>query len=110
MPGEPGPTRCAAGDGRGLAVGDPVDGRHRALSTADGGRSRRVPSAARVLHSPDRGGARGTVRPATAHDLAVGDPVDGRYRALSTADGGRSRRVLPSAGEASFAASGQCLV
>ncbi|MFF3253251.1 WD40/YVTN/BNR-like repeat-containing protein [Actinacidiphila glaucinigra] len=51
------------------------------------------------------------------HGLAVSDPVDGRYRMLSTADGGRSWRVLPSAGmppalagEASFAASGQCLV
>ncbi|MDX3071451.1 oxidoreductase [Streptomyces sp. MI02-7b] len=53
----------------------------------------------------------------TRHGLAVSDPVDGRYRLLSTADGGRSWRVLPSAGmppalagEASFAASGQCLV
>jgi photosystem II stability/assembly factor-like uncharacterized protein len=51
------------------------------------------------------------------HGLAVGDPVDGKYRVLSTGDGGRSWRVLPSAGmppalegEASFAASGQCLV
>lgn len=49
--------------------------------------------------------------------LAVSDPVDGRYRILSTGDGGRSWHVLPSAGmpaaqagEASFAASGQCLV
>ncbi|MDJ0345943.1 oxidoreductase [Streptomyces sp. H10-C2] len=49
--------------------------------------------------------------------LAVSDPVDGKYRILSTGDGGRSWRVLPSAGmpaaqdgEASFAASGQCLV
>ncbi|MFI1101697.1 WD40/YVTN/BNR-like repeat-containing protein [Streptomyces melanogenes] len=51
------------------------------------------------------------------HGLAVSDPVDGKYRVLSTADGGRSWKVLPSAGmpdaqpgEASFAASGQCLV
>ncbi|GAA0627916.1 oxidoreductase [Streptomyces crystallinus] len=51
------------------------------------------------------------------HGLAVSDPVDGKYRILSTADGGRSWKVLPSTGmpearpgEASFAASGQCLV
>lgn len=50
------------------------------------------------------------------HGLAVSDPVDGRYRIISTSDGGRSWTVLPSAGmpdaldgEASFAASGQCL-
>ncbi|TGB16772.1 oxidoreductase [Streptomyces palmae] len=49
--------------------------------------------------------------------IALSDPVDGRYRILSTEDGGRSWRVLPSKGmpaaqpgEASFAASGQCLV
>ncbi|MFD9563567.1 WD40/YVTN/BNR-like repeat-containing protein [Streptomyces sp. NPDC059994] len=51
------------------------------------------------------------------HGLAVSDPVDGKYRILSTADGGRSWKVLPNTGmpeaqpgEASFAASGQCLV
>ncbi|MEV7238599.1 oxidoreductase [Streptomyces sp. NPDC051020] len=51
------------------------------------------------------------------HGLAMSDPVDGRYRILSTADGGRSWNVLPTAGmpaaqagEAGFAASGQCLV
>ncbi|MEU2128175.1 oxidoreductase [Streptomyces sp. NPDC018352] len=51
------------------------------------------------------------------HGLAMSDPVDGKYRILSTADGGRSWRVLPDAGmpdaqpgEAGFAASGQCLV
>ncbi|MDX6316403.1 MAG: hypothetical protein QOF84_4241 [Streptomyces sp.] len=51
------------------------------------------------------------------HGLAVSDPVDGKYRMLSTRDGGRSWAVLPSDGmpaaldgEASFAASGQCLV
>ncbi|MEC4017504.1 oxidoreductase [Streptomyces sp. H27-D2] len=51
------------------------------------------------------------------HGLAVSDPVDGKYRMLSTGDGGRSWRVLPAdgmpaaqPGEASFAASGQCLV
>ncbi|MFH9674101.1 WD40/YVTN/BNR-like repeat-containing protein [Streptomyces sp. NPDC017405] len=51
------------------------------------------------------------------HGLAVSDPVDGRFRLLSTADGGRSWRVLPAAGmppaldgEAAFAASGGCLV
>ncbi|MFJ5553167.1 WD40/YVTN/BNR-like repeat-containing protein [Streptomyces sp. NPDC093225] len=49
--------------------------------------------------------------------LAMSDPVDGKFRILSTADGGRSWRVLPDAGmpealpgEAGFAASGQCLV
>lgn len=49
--------------------------------------------------------------------LAMSDPVDGKFRILSTRDGGRSWRVLPSAGmppaqpgEAGFAASGQCLV
>ncbi|GAA0471588.1 oxidoreductase [Streptomyces olivaceiscleroticus] len=53
----------------------------------------------------------------TRHGLAVSDPVDGKYRVLATGDGGRNWRVLPSAGmpaaqpgEASFAASGQCLV
>ncbi|WP_240677461.1 DUF6528 family protein [Actinacidiphila soli] len=51
------------------------------------------------------------------HGLAVSDPVDGKYRMLSTRDGGLSWAVLPSDGmpaaldgEASFAASGQCLV
>ncbi|MEU8591670.1 oxidoreductase [Streptomyces sp. NPDC048664] len=51
------------------------------------------------------------------HGLAVSDPVDGRFRILSTSDGGRSWTVLPNtgmpaaqAGEAGFAASGQCLV
>ncbi|MET7640653.1 oxidoreductase [Streptomyces sp. NPDC005438] len=51
------------------------------------------------------------------HGLAVSDPVDGRFRILSTRDGGRSWKVLPdrgmppaSKGEANFAASGQCLV
>ena len=47
----------------------------------------------------------------------MSDPVDGKFRILSTSDGGRSWKVLPSAGmpaaldgEAGFAASGQCLV
>ncbi|MEV6578810.1 oxidoreductase [Streptomyces sp. NPDC051582] len=51
------------------------------------------------------------------HGLAMSDPVDGRFRILSTDDGGRNWAVLPStgmpdalAGEAGFAASGQCLV
>ncbi|SEE03491.1 Uncharacterized protein SAMN05216533_1217 [Streptomyces sp. Ag109_O5-10] len=51
------------------------------------------------------------------HGLAMSDPVDGKFRILSTSDGGRSWRVLPDdgmpvalAGEAGFAASGQCLV
>ncbi|HET9420821.1 MAG TPA: oxidoreductase [Nocardioides sp.] len=48
--------------------------------------------------------------------LAVSDPVDGKFRILSTDDGGRSWEVLPddgmpdSTGEANFAASGDCLV
>lgn len=51
------------------------------------------------------------------HGLAVSDPVDGRFRLIATADAGRTWRVLPNAGmpaalagEAAFAASGQCLV
>ncbi|MFD8430854.1 MULTISPECIES: WD40/YVTN/BNR-like repeat-containing protein [Streptomyces] len=51
------------------------------------------------------------------HGLAMSDPVDGKFRILSTSDGGRSWQVLPDvgmpaaqAGEAGFAASGQCLV
>lgn len=51
------------------------------------------------------------------HGLAMSDPVDGRFRILSTGDGGRSWTVLPDSGmppaldgEAGFAASGQCLV
>ena len=48
--------------------------------------------------------------------LAVSDPVDGKFRILSTQDGGRSWEVLPddgmpdSTGEANFSASGDCLV
>lgn len=47
--------------------------------------------------------------------LALSDPVDGRFRIISTSNGGRSWRVLdtemPSAlpGEFAFAASGQCI-
>ncbi|PRY38112.1 WD40/YVTN/BNR-like repeat-containing protein [Umezawaea tangerina] len=48
--------------------------------------------------------------------LAMGDPVDGRFRILSTHDGGRSWSLVPEenfppalAGEAGFAASGQCV-
>ncbi len=51
------------------------------------------------------------------HGLALSDPVDGRFRILSTSDAGRSWRVLPDdgmppaqPGDAAFAASGQCLV
>ncbi|MGW1074672.1 oxidoreductase [Streptomyces sp. NPDC002537] len=51
------------------------------------------------------------------HGIALGDPVDGRFRVLATGDGGRSWRMLPPdgmpaalPGEAAFAASGQCLV
>ncbi|UNO44325.1 oxidoreductase [Streptomyces sp. MST-110588] len=51
------------------------------------------------------------------HGIALSDPVEGRYRIVSTADGGRTWRLLPGRGmpaaqpgEASFAASGQCLV
>jgi photosystem II stability/assembly factor-like uncharacterized protein len=49
--------------------------------------------------------------------LALSDPVDGRFRILSTSDGGGSWQVLPGdgmpaalAGEFAFAASGTCLV
>jgi photosystem II stability/assembly factor-like uncharacterized protein len=51
------------------------------------------------------------------HGLAVSDPVDGKFRVLSTADAGRHWRVLSSQGmppaldgEFGFAASGTCLV
>ncbi|MET7525155.1 oxidoreductase [Streptomyces sp900116325] len=51
------------------------------------------------------------------HGLAMSDPVDGKFRILSTADGGRNWKLLPTAGmpdaqagEAGFAAGGQCLV
>jgi len=48
--------------------------------------------------------------------LALSDPVDGKFRILSTRDSGRSWTVLPEDGmpeaptEAGFAASGDCLV
>jgi photosystem II stability/assembly factor-like uncharacterized protein len=50
------------------------------------------------------------------HGLAMSDPVDGRFRILSTRDAGRSWTVLPDDGmpeaptEYGFAASGDCLV
>ena len=50
------------------------------------------------------------------HGLALSDPVDGKFRILSTRDSGRSWTVLPSDGmpeaptEFGFAASGDCLV
>src|SRR5262249_57262845 len=50
------------------------------------------------------------------HGLVLSDPVNGRFRILSTRDGGRNWTVLPNAGmpealpgEAGFAASGECL-
>jgi len=49
--------------------------------------------------------------------LALSDPVDGKFRILATADGGKSWKVQPTAGmpaalpgEFAFAASGTCLV
>jgi photosystem II stability/assembly factor-like uncharacterized protein len=55
--------------------------------------------------------------PGGRRGLAVSDPVDGKFRILSTHDFGRSWTVLPNAGmpeaaptEAGFAASGDCLV
>ncbi|QDH10843.1 oxidoreductase [Nocardioides dongxiaopingii] len=54
--------------------------------------------------------------PGDRRGLAMSDPVNGRFRILSTTDGGRSWRVLPRAGmpraegEFGFAASGTCLV
>jgi photosystem II stability/assembly factor-like uncharacterized protein len=52
-----------------------------------------------------------------SHGLAVSDPVNGKFRVLSTSDGGRhwqvmSRKGMPPAidGEFGFAASGTCLV
>jgi photosystem II stability/assembly factor-like uncharacterized protein len=53
--------------------------------------------------------------PGGRRGLAVSDPVDGKFRIISTADGGRSWQVLPDAGmpdstgEFNFAASGDCL-
>ncbi|GAA1780464.1 oxidoreductase [Nocardioides hankookensis] len=54
--------------------------------------------------------------PGGRHGLALSDPVDGKFRILSTDDAGRSWQVLPDDGmpaaptEAGFAASGDCLV
>ncbi|UYM07676.1 WD40/YVTN/BNR-like repeat-containing protein [Solicola gregarius] len=54
--------------------------------------------------------------PGGRRGLAVSDPVDGKFRILSTDDGGRSWSVqspagMPdSTGEANFSASGDCLV
>ena len=54
--------------------------------------------------------------PGGQRGLAVSDPVDGKFRILSTDDGGKSWNVLPSAGmpdstgEYNFSASGDCLV
>lgn len=54
--------------------------------------------------------------PGGRRGLAMSDPVDGRFRILSTRDAGRSWTVLPDAGmpeaptEFGFAASGDCLV
>ena len=53
--------------------------------------------------------------PGGRRGLAVSDPVDGKFRIISTDDGGRSWTVLPDAGmpdstgEANFSASGDCL-
>ncbi|MFC7490839.1 MULTISPECIES: WD40/YVTN/BNR-like repeat-containing protein [unclassified Knoellia] len=53
--------------------------------------------------------------PGGKRGLAVSDPVDGKFRIISTDDGGRSWSVLPDAGmpdstgEANFSASGDCL-
>lgn len=54
--------------------------------------------------------------PGGQRGLAVSDPVDGKFRILSTRDGGRSWEVLPTdgmpgaEGEYNFSASGDCLV
>ncbi|MDQ4053058.1 MAG: oxidoreductase [Actinomycetota bacterium] len=54
--------------------------------------------------------------PGGQRGLAVSDPVDGRFRVISTDDGGQSWEVLPdvgmpvSEGEFNFSASGDCLV
>lgn len=53
--------------------------------------------------------------PGGQRGLAVSDPVDGKFRIISTQDGGQSWSVLPTAGmpdstgEANFSASGDCL-
>ena len=48
------------------------------------------------------------------HGIAIGDPVDGRFQVIATADGGRHWKPLPHLptardGEALFAASGTCI-
>jgi photosystem II stability/assembly factor-like uncharacterized protein len=50
------------------------------------------------------------------HGLVLSDPVDGKFRILATSDGGRSWQVLSNAamppalaGEAAFAAGGECI-
>lgn len=54
--------------------------------------------------------------PGGKRGLAVSDPVDGKFRIISTDDGGQTWEVLPvdgmpdSTGEFNFAASGDCLV
>jgi photosystem II stability/assembly factor-like uncharacterized protein len=54
--------------------------------------------------------------PGGRRGLAVSDPVDGKFRILSTSDGGRSWAVVPTdgmpdaEGEYNFSASGDCLV
>lgn len=94
-----------------LAIGEGTDS--RVLVTTNGGRTWRV---AFTNHAPkafydcmaffDR-----------KHGLAVSDPVHGKFRLISTSDGGASWTVLPNAGmpralagEFGFAASGTCLI
>ncbi|MDN5894713.1 MAG: oxidoreductase [Nocardioides sp.] len=54
--------------------------------------------------------------PGGKRGLAVSDPVDGKFRIISTRDRGRSWQAMPDAGmpdstgEANFSASGDCLV
>jgi photosystem II stability/assembly factor-like uncharacterized protein len=94
-----------------LAIGEGTDS--RVLVTHNGGRTWRVTF---TNHTPaafydcmaffDR-----------KHGLAVSDPVNGKFRLISTSDGGASWQVLPRsgmpralAGEFGFAASGTCLI
>ena len=94
-----------------LAIGEGTDS--RVLVTHNGGRTWRVTF---VNHTPaafydcmsffD-----------SKHGLAVSDPVNGKFRLISTSDGGESWKVLPRKGmpraldgEFGFAASGTCLV
>ncbi|GAB3763481.1 photosystem II stability/assembly factor-like uncharacterized protein [Nocardioides ginsengisegetis] len=94
-----------------LAIG-PGDA-SRIYRTTDGGATW---TAAFVNDDPDAFYDCLAFYPGGQRGLALSDPVDGKFRILATEDAGRTWHVLPSdgmpeaAGEAGFAASGDCLV